>query len=739
MPFDFKQSLPYIRDEYAQAQFDPRSGLSAEALSRALEAYLTEHAHHPLPLQFSGALKLLAENCQLAIHPHTPFAGKFNHGVEYRPDCASAGVMEKLFSRRYAGGMAAAAPEAWEARQRGYDCGGTCPDYDVWHVCPDWERLLRLGFAGLKEELCRARDGQTPTEKQQVFYASALEACDAALILMKRLEAAAREKGAPEYARALAHLQQNPPETFYQALALTRIYLNLQETGKERARTYGAVDLLWKPFYDADLAAGRLTEAEGDDLIRFFLMQTAAEMRFADQPLCLGSVYPDGTPGPTAFASRILRLYDELDIHNPKLHIRCPEHMDRAFLRQILDMIRRGHSSIVLIRDETVYAGYGRIGVDRAAALRYLPTGCYEPVIPGVEDARICSAWINLAKPVEMVLTGGGNILTDTPAIGLKTPLDLPRWEDFEAAYFTQLRHLLDYTCDALDGLTAAQEAGYAAPLLSATIASCVREGKDVFQNGMELRNLSLKCMAIATAVDSLLAVKQLVYEERAMDLNGLATLLRANWQGGEALRQRVLKSRRKWGNHHPEADAVAKAIYDCCWDRVKDRPTANGGRYRLGCDSVAQANYGYRVGATPDGRLANMLLSKNLRPTTGMEREGLTALIQSVCSLDCSRFVDAAPLDFWLHPTAVEGEEGLIAFEGLVNAFFRLGGFALHGNVLDARQLMEAQREPEKHPNLQIRVCGWNEYFVRLSKELQDDFIARSLGIEACGAEAEA
>ena len=739
MPFDFHNALPHIRNEYAEAKFDPASGLDAEALLHTLDTFMEANRALPLPLRFSGALKVLAENCQLAINPHTPFGGKINHGVVYRPDNASGGVLERVLSRQYEQGMAAAAPQAWQARKNGFACGGTCPDYDVWHICPDWERLLKLGFAGMKEELLEQREGQALTEKQQVFYASALEAVDAALILMRRLEAAAREKGAPEYADALAHLRENPPETFYQVLVLTRFYLNLQETGKERARTYGAVDLLWKPYVDADLAAGRLTQDEADDLIRFFLEQTAAEMRFADQPLCLGSVCPDGTPGPPAFALRILKLYDELDIHNPKLHIRCPKNMDRDFLRQALDMIRRGHSSLVLLWDETVYAGYERIGVGREIAQRYLPTGCYEPVIPGVEDARICSAWINLSKPVEMALTGGGNILADTPVIGKAAATHLPRWEDFEAAYFEQLKHLLDYTCDVLDDLTAAQEAGYAAPLLSATIASCVRDGKDVFQNGMEMRNLSLKCMAIGTAVDSLLAVKQLVYEDRDTDIGGLVDILRKNWQGHEDLRQKVLKSRRKWGNHQPEADRMAKAIYDCCWDQIKDRPTQNGGRYRIGCDSVAQANYGYRVGATPDGRLANTLLSKNMRPTTGMEREGLTALIQSVCSLDCSRFVDAAPLDFWLHPTAVKGEEGMLAFEGLVNAFFRLGGFALHGNVLNAQQLIEAQREPEKHPNLQIRVCGWNEYFVRLSKELQDDFIARSLGIEACEAEAEA
>ena len=126
MPFDFHQALPAIRNEYAEAQFDPHSGLDADALLAALDALMA--ATLPLPLRFSGALKYLAEHCQLAINPHTPFAGKFNHGVVYRPDNASGGVLERVLNRCYTQGMASAAPEAWADRQKGFDCGGTCPD-----------------------------------------------------------------------------------------------------------------------------------------------------------------------------------------------------------------------------------------------------------------------------------------------------------------------------------------------------------------------------------------------------------------------------------------------------------------------------------------------------------------------------------------------------------------------------------------------------------------------------------
>ncbi len=731
MQWNLEAALPHIQNEYEAAQYDAASGAAPAALKENIRSWMEANSALPTPLLFSGALELLLANCQIEINPYTPFAGKFNHGVIYRKDSASGGILEQLLNFHYRKALESTAPDAWHARQIGWDCGAACSDLDVWHVCPDWERLIHLGLAGIRREVHGHLTAGIIADEQKIFYQAVLQAYDAVLHLAKRMGEAAEKIGATHYAAALAHLTHAAPETLYQVLVLSRLYLNVQETGKERARTYGAVDQLWFPYYQCDIAAGRLTPAEAKEMIRFFLLQTAAEQRFADQPLCLGTVNPDGSEGNTDFALMILDAYDGLNIHNPKIHIRCAKNMNRALLLKALDMIRRGHNSIVLLHDEAVYAAYEEIGIPRALSIGYLPIGCYEPVLPSLEDARICSAWLNLGKAAEAALTGGESILQGTPAFGAKTPQTLPAFDDYLAAFYTQLRYLVDYACDGLDGLYADPGKAYAAPLLSGTLAACVKNGKDVFDNGMDIRNLSLKCFALATAVDSVLAVKELVYEKKLIDVPGLVAVLRRNWEGAEKLRLTVLNSRRKWGNHVEEADGLAKSIYDSIWAQIKDRPTANGGRYRLGCDSVGQADYGHRVGATPDGRLARALTSRNMRPNNGMEREGITALIQSVAQLDATRLVDAAPLDFWLHPTAVSGDDGLHAFAGLVDAFFSMGGFALHGNVLDTSMLADAQKHPENHPHLQIRVCGWNEYFVNLSKELQDDFIARGQGIE--------
>ena len=153
---------------------------------------------------------------------------------------------------------------------------------------------------------------------------------------------------------------------------------------------------------------------------------------------------------------------------------------------------------------------------------------------------------------------------------------------------------------------------------------------------------------------------------------------------------------------------------------------------FRLGCDSVNMAEgYGNRCAASPDGRLARTPLSKNMRPVNGMEKNGVTAFIQSICKLDNTDFVDGAPLDFMVHPSAVEGEDGIAAMKSLVRVFFAGGGFAIQGNIVDLDTLLDAKAHPEKYPTLQVRVCGWNEYFVNMHEKVQNDFINRTMGLE--------
>lgn len=732
----FAEEEIYVRNEYSEPHFDESSGLPEDELRAGLLRYEKEHEGEPEPLMRAGLYAYLLDNCQIEINEHTPFPEKIRVGIRYPVDNASWSMLEDIANRRYLDALRAGSPVGMEQRDIGNACGACCPDVDVWHICPDWNNILDYGFGGLLKRAACERDRKAAAgmldEEQAVFYEAVISEYETVLRLTERFIQAALKKGMTDYAASVRRISEGGAESFYDVLVLTRIYLTVQELGRERARSYGPIDAMWYPYAERDLVQGKITKEEICELLRFFMIKTAAEQRFADQPATLRGVGKNGEKAPYWFTELILDVYDSLGIHNPKLQIRVSENTDRDFLRKVLDMVRRGHNSLVLINEETVMKAYEKIGIGRETSWSFLPIGCYEPVIPGEEDARICAAWLNLSKPVELAVTGGENTLDGTHTFGKLTRPDLPDFDSFMGAVYEQLDEMTDMVIRTLNDLHLSEYRANPSPLLSGTITSCMEKGKDIFNGGMNIHNMSLKCFAIGTAVDSILAVKEFVYEKQELTLREFAEILKKDFEGEEALRQRILASKRKWGNGQAEADGIARGLYDFVWRKISVLRTQTGGRYRIGCDSVMQNTFGERQGATPDGRHARACVTKNMRPNNGCERGGITAFIRSVTQLDHTCFCDAAPCDFILHPTAVSGDDGLDAFEGIVRTYLHLGGFCLHGNIVDANTLREAQKEPEKYRNLQVRVCGWNEYFVNMKKELQDDFIARTSGIEA-------
>ncbi len=730
---EFYKDRPLIQNEYEEADWNTASGLEPHVIDRMIRDFAAANPKMPAPLVMAHAYRLLLENAQLSLNPHTMFPDKLRHGGEYKT-VATQSVLEMYSRERYENALMRGCPAIRSERNVLRFSGVAVPDTDVWHTVVDWSEVLRLGAPGL---LQRAKDAKrekqaagTLTERQSVFYDSVIISFTAMLTYMRRLLAEAEHVGCTRYAAALTNLLAAPPKTLYEVLCLSHIMLNVEELGRERCRSYGAIDELYMPYFVADLESGRETEESVKEMFRYFWQKVTAEKRYADQPICIGKAWTSDDCPAARLTVLMLDAYKELDIHNPKIHIRCSKNMSDKLLGKLCGMIRDGNSSVVLLNDETVLTGYERLGIPREIAKDYIPTGCYEPVIPGLEDARICASWINLAKACEYAVTGGRDLLTHL-YVGMHTE-EPKAWDAFLDTYYA---YLAEHCAMVINNVNEQAKFAYAAnpsPYYSGTIASCIESGRDVFDGGMTYRNQSLKCFAIATAVDSLLAVKKFVYERRRVTLAELRTILENNWAGAETLRAEILHDPVKYGNHLAEADDLTHDIYDFCAAQIVGKPTSTGGVFRLGCDSVNMVSgYGMRTGASADGRLAREELSKNMRPTNGMEKHGVTAFIQSVCAIDNCNFTDGAPLDFIVHPSAVEGDAGLAAMKALIRTFFTGGGFAIQGNVLSLDTLRDAQEHPEKYPNLQVRVCGWNEYFVNMRREVQDDFIRRSAGIE--------
>ena len=734
MEKNFFKVREHLSNEYVNANYDKESGIEPADIERKIVGFIEENEDMPLPLVVAKTLAIVLESVQIEINPYSIFPEKMNSGAGYEP-WQGLGVYGRIAHNRCRTFMQKEAPDVWDRRTTSALMGFSCPGTDFWHAVPDWEAVVDLGVFGLfdraREALEKEKAKQTPDPEKLVFYESVVIAYTAFIGYMCRVAKMARERGMEEYAQTLTALTKRAPDSFYEALITSLFFLNVGELGVEHYRTYGQVDKIFYPFYEKDVREGVITRDDAAEMIRYFLERTCAARREAQQPICLGGLNSDGTDRTNELSYLFLEVYGELGNLDPKIHIRVNENSPRDFILRALDYIRSGISSIVLLNDECAMRGYERLGIPREVSYDYLPIGCYEPVIPGVEDARICGSWMNLVAPVGWAVHGE---LTEKMAmLGLPEPKAAPAtFEEFKESYYELLGAAIDFTLKNIVEQVEVEYKVNPSPILSGSYRSCMESGRDMYNRGAEMRNLSVKCFAIGSAVDSLLAVKKVVYDEKLLTLAELSEILKNNWKDQEKLRLYIRADKNKWGNDYEEPNALGREIYDFCAKKIVGVPNGIGGVFRLGADSVAMSeHYGYHTPATPDGRYFRSPTTKNFRAQNGMEREGVTAFINSVTTIDCSYFINGSPIDLIIHPSAVEGEGGLAAMEALMAVYFSRGGFAFQGNVLNADTLIEAQNDPDRYRNLQVRVCGWNEYFVNMSKFLQNDLIARVQGIE--------
>lgn len=722
--FNFKNDYPFIVNEFEESHFNKKSGIEPEELKRMLSQYYETHKDTPNPIKRAEILDMLLSNCQIEVNVHTPFASKFNFGVSYTQWC-SDGFYDLDCRKRLYAEYDKECHDAWYCRYLLDKIGLGAPDNDVWHTTPDWKYVIDNGFIGLRNNAQKYLEKATDDNRE--FYTAVVMVYDAILKYLNRLEKEAKVVGNKVFEECMHNLQQRAPQNLYEAMQTSLMFMNLEEIGIERCRTLGNLDYLYADFIKK--AYKEMKEEEIADLLRYFLTKINAGKRYANQPICLGGYDDKGNCPSGDFTVLLLKIYRELKISNPKIHFRFNKKVPEDVYEEIIRCLNSGSTSIVLVSDEVIMEGYKKIGIYEDESWDYLPLGCYENTLPAVEDSRICSCWINLYKPVEWALTGGIE-LSGNESPFKKEIMDNSTWEKFLNNYFYYLNKITDIVKKSVTEQEAVGRHFYPAPLLSGAIKTCMENGHDFFDHGMKYTNASMKYCCTGSTIDALLAIKHFVFEEKKITLEQLCKTLQNNWADRPLLRAEILKCPYKHGSGNEEAGKLLKTIQDFITNMILNKPNGWGGVYRVGTDSVENCDrFGSKCIASADGRLANTPFSKNNRPVTGMELEGLTGFMRNMLEVDQTNLIDGNPLDFVLHPSSVAGEKGFKYFKEVIRYYLTHGGNTIMGNVLDLDTLLDAQKHPENYPNLQIRVCGWNEYFVQMSKLLQDDFIERARG----------
>lgn len=710
---NFENVRNHLYNQFQDVDFDAQTGLPLVQLQNEVDLYLQSHPDQSRVLQKAHVFRILLTHGQISIDPQDWFAGKLNHGDLIRHHRDEILAEFKTAADRI--------EHNWSDRLE--KLGAIRVYYlDLGHISPGWENAFAGGLDYLiqKGRAHRIALGGQVTKEQLDFYEAVEIVIQAVTTLAHRYSQHARQliEFHPHDANHLEMIAHNceqvpgsAPQTFHQALQFAWFMHELIEMEGEWVRSMGHFDRTLYPYYRADIDAGRLTPFRAKELIKFFWIKYHARTRgqHNGKNFVFGGQYPDGAVVDNELTYLALEAYEELNTPDPKLSVRFTPRTPEKLYRRVADLVRNGHNAFVLLNDTVAVKALVERGKILEDARFYLPIGCYEPAVEGKEVGCTMNLVVNLAKGVELALHNGVDPLSGEH-IGIKTgnPCHFSTFNEFYTAYVAQMDHILTQTINFM----AEHEKNWPhinpSPLIASTIDDCLQRGKDIGQGGAQYNSVGCTGVGLANAADSLLAIKKTVFEDKIIPMESLIDLLNHNFEGQPALRQYLLNRVPKWGTDSTESNAIAQSVAGSFCDKIHTFRNYRGG----GCQaSLFTLNYqwtmGKNTGALPDGRQAHESLAPGVGPTSGRDKKGVTALIHSVSTLDFTKTPNGAVLDVTLHPTAVNGEEGLDAFVNLIKTFFTQGGYAIQFNVFDNDKLLDAQLHPEQYATMQIRVTG--------------------------------
>ena len=735
----------YLRRKFRQDVTDKATGLSQEALVKRLAEIVAEG-------EASGeSWRITKGKC---------FAAQVNEqSIDVSPlDWFPAiAVWDRLnmpirsVIRKRAGEVNESMLPAWVKAEWG--AGNAIGDWNMWqdfdHSVPDWRVILKLGFPGMKARLEKcAVKGDPFYEGLQIAMDAMLKGIDRFIEQGKKnltQSSPSSQSDEGEASRTLREtrrlekeiaclerLRNGPPQTAYDVMMFVWLYFFWSEhLDGIQCRSLTELDVFLTPYYDADIASGRTTEAEFREQLKHFLWQWGSVANYWNQPVGLGGTRKDGTTEFNHVSKIILDVMDECALTTPKFLVKTATNTPDWAWDKMLDMARR-HRSIAFIGEEPAAKALKKwCGATDEDCRTMVVRGCYEFDMRDSVNRTGCG-YVNILKPVEKILTeaadngeqGTGNGRAGAP----RTP-NLQDFDSFKSEYLRRLADVTDRCRKVAFEFEKVLPEVNPANLMTLSTEHALKTRKDGFANGCPRgNNTGILSAGFGTTVDALLAVKEIVYEKKEMTLAELGKVMSENWKGYEALRLRMLRSRRKWGNNDHEANALGAELIDCFASQLNGMPNSRGGVFlAVGHSARQYLDFGAKTGATPDGRKRGDEMSKNLSPTMGADTEGATALVATLAASDVTKLPGDYPLDMMLHPSVCYGEKGLKAMRSLVEIFHRNGGSVIQFTVFSAEELRDAQAHPEKYENLQVRVCGWNVRWNDLCKSEQDAYIRRA------------
>ena len=597
------------------------------------------------------------------------------------------------------------------------------------HLSLDFDKLLRLGINGLKAEIQKQQENLDYDDpdiypnyevvKKEEFYQCCLIELDAVLDLASRyshkaeeMAITAKEPRRSELLRISKTLKKVPAEpatTFYEAIQSVHFFLSnlfgLYPLGRPDRYLY--------PFYQQDIACGRLTKEDAQELIDQLCLGVST--RVFSRAACgfiVGGQDKDGNLIENDLTWMFVTALDHIQQPDPNGALAVNEKTIDALLRYCAEVLSHGTTHPAFYNDTEIVASLRKLGVSDEDSVNYIHTTCAEISVVGRSRAHTTAFTINM------------------PRILLETVEANPRcvsYDQLEQAYFdAMLSYAKRRTFRYFSRMLEASRNSNDPMRICCLVEDCIARGKGIFEGGERYTFLQPIFVGFANTSDSLLAIKKLVYEDKKLSLQAFLDIVHNNFEGNEALRQYIIQKLPHYGNDQDEADLTAKRLSDGL-KMVFHSKMLGGNIIVPGSFSYVQhAKLGAKMGATFDGRKAGYSYSDGCSPAQGRDTNGPTAMVLSLTSWNQSEFLGGMVVNIKFASEHLS-EKHRDRFLQILRTFMQRGGLEMQVNVVDRKTLMDAREHPEAYGDLIVRIGGYSDYFVRLTPTLQQEIIDRT------------
>ncbi|HWR75243.1 MAG TPA: pyruvate formate lyase family protein, partial [Bacteroidales bacterium] len=497
---------------------------------------------------------------------------------------------------------------------------------------------------------------------------------------------------------------------------------------------------LW-PVYKKETEAGTLSPEKAYELLGCFWVKfnnhpsppkmgvTAQESNtYTDFCLInLGGVKPDGTDAVNDMSYILLDVIREMRIVQPSSMVQVSRKGPDAFIHKTLDIVRTGFGQPSIFNTESIIQELLRQGKSLVDARNGGASGCVETGAFGTECYWL-TGYFNLVKILEVTLNNGLDPRTGVqvgPATG--DPSLFASFDEFMLAYKQQVNHFADIKVRGNNVIEKTFASHLPVPFLSLLLEDCIANGKDYNAGGARYNTTYIQGVGLGSITDILTSIKYNIYDRGRFTWKEVLAALKNNFKGQEEMQYEMIYHTPKYGNDDDYADEQAVAVFEMFYDAVNGRPTPRGGVHRINMlPTTSHVYFGNVTGATPDGRKAYVPLSEGISPFQGVDRQGPTAVIKSASKIDHLR-TGGTLLNQKFSPEFFEDEGSYQKLTALIRSYFSLDGHHIQFNVVNAETLREAQKHPELHRDLIVRVAGYSDYFNDLGEDLQNEIIRRT------------